>query len=161
MSTLDDFLASIKEVKWFSGSGELPEVCLLFDTREGAQAARVGTRDYLRRAAWDAARMARRTPPWTDGGTALWDADTIAARSATRDVAWYTTRKVATCIVNDAASDAELLAGCIASWNDPTEVNTLYALKRWSVWTAGFGLLCDIRGTLYCYRRSYEYARGI
>jgi len=154
MNTLNDFLASIKEVKFFSGAGELPEGCLLFDTREGAQAAaRDGTRDYARRATWDAARMARRTPPWTDGGTALWDADTIAARSATRDVAWYTTRKVATCIVNDAAPDAELLAGCIASWEDPTEPNTKYALRRWSVWQAGYGCLCDVGGTLYCYRR--------
>ena len=25
--------------------------------------------------------------------------------------------------------------------------------KRWSVWQAGYGVLCDIDGELYCYRR--------
>jgi len=134
MSYLKDFLASIKEVKFFSEEGELPSGCLLFDTRE---------------AAWEAARDAAEEAEWDAKGQAAW----YAAGEAAWKVAGEAVGEAAWKIAGEAARDAALVAACMSAWNNPSEPNTIYALKRWSVWQAGFGLLCDIEGTLYCYRR--------
>ena len=155
MSTLSYFLASIKKVKWFAQAGELPSGCLLVDTREAARAAaREATRGSTSRSVWDTARYAAQI------AARVADAQKTGKKTACSDawfVAWNAAAKVAAKVAakaaHDAARDAAFLAGCIAVWDDPTEVNTVYALRRWSVWTAGFGLLCDIKGTLYCYRR--------
>jgi len=142
MSTLDDFLASIKEVKWFSESGELPSGCVLFDSMGAALAADDGTLDtnwYTARA--DNALAGKGDA--LDAAHAAWGAVFDAAEVACKYAPWNAIRY--------AARDASLLAGCIASWNDPTEETTVYALKRWSVWTAGYGLLREANGMLYCY----------
>jgi len=142
MSTLDDFLASLKEVRWFSQAGELPSGCLLFDSLEAA-------RDAARDAAQNTATEASRDVAWDPSRDVAWDAEGKAA--------WYTARKAAWDAVLefswDAAADAALVATCITTGNDPSEPNTKYALRRWSVWQAGYGCLCDVGGTLYCYRR--------
>jgi len=162
MSTLNDFLSSIKKVQWYSQAGELPSGCLLFDTREEAEnATGAGVWDEATDAVWlDAWGPA----PCTEGGAArrvAWTAAVEAAEDATRDTHLYA------CMESslepnldteleaawDAVQDASLLAGCIAVWDDPNAPNTRYAVKRWQVWQAGYGCLCDVGGTLYCYRR--------
>ena len=161
MSLLNDFLASIKEVKWFSVSGTLPDGCLIFDTWQDARmAARSATWEVARKAdrpaVWDAPwEVARKVAAEADDGAteayAWQDARRAVLGSrlgAVWDAPWFAVRGAA----RKASLDAAFLAGFIASWNNPSEPNTVYALKRWSVWTAGFGLLCDIKGTLYCYR---------
>jgi len=158
-----EFLASIDTVPWFSGIGELPEGCLLFDTRKDARDATV--RDALEaalnaawRAAEEAALNASRDVAWDAEGKAAWDAARYAARQAAGGPAWKVAgdaawKVAAAKAARDAAWGASLVAACISAWNNPTESNTIYAAKRWSVWAAGFGLLCDVGGTLYCYRR--------
>ena len=133
------FLDSIKEVKWFSESGTLPDGCLIFDSMAAAMVEDDDTSD----ANWDTARV----------GTFRADNVLDAAHAAWSAVFTYTARSNAPRnSIMHAARDASLLAGCIAAWDDPTEVNTAYALRRWSVWTAGYGLLRDTNGMLYCYR---------
>jgi len=139
MSYLKDFLASIKEVKWFSQAGELPSACLLFDTRADAVEAAQNIARYT------SARYTSADAAWNAAWNAAWGAAWEAAGSASQEAVENTAM--------DAARDASLVAGGMSAWNNPTEPNTVYALRRWSVWQAGFGCLCDIRGTLYCYRR--------
>ena len=135
MNTLNDFLASIKEVKFFSGAGELPDGCLLFDSIEKVT-VEAETENVSQSIRFHAAiRASIGATPQKDWG-ATWNAARDAMRVVQVEATW----------------DAALVAVCLLAWNDPTEVNTAYALRRWSVWTAGFGLLCDIKGTLYCYR---------
>jgi len=153
MSTLDDFLASLQEVKWFSGLGELPEGCLLFDSLDAAKGAAKGAAALasLRALASGAAKGAA-------CGASLdvaWDAELKAAWYAGRKAAWDAVLEFSW----DAATDAALVATCLAVLDDASEVNTACALRRWSVWQAGYGLLCDVGGTLYCYRvGSHEYS---
>ena len=139
MNTLDVFLDSIKEVKWFSKSGTLPDGCLLFDS----MAAAMAEDDDLSDTNFETARVgAFRMHNASDAAHAAWGAVFDAADVSAPLGA-----------IRHAARDASLLAGCIAAWDDPTEVNTAYAMRRWSVWTAGYGLLRDTNGVLYCYRR--------
>jgi len=153
MNTLNDFLASIKEVKFFSGAGELPDGCVLFDTREAAWNATWNvtwnaTRDAAKGAAMDAARDAAVLA--SAGGT--WDAAWNDTWKAAWRSAWKSAWDADGAVAWDAARDAALVATCITTWDDHSETNTVYALKRWSVWTAGFGLRCEAHGMLYCYR---------
>jgi len=150
MSYLKDFLASIKEVKFFSGAGKLRLGCVLFDTRADAEeAAEAAAEEAEWEAEWDSA--------WDATWNATWDSAEEAAEEAALDAEWKAAWKAAGEVAGEAAGaaawDAALVAACMSVWNNPSEPNTVYALKRWSVWQAGFGLLCDIRGTLYCYRR--------
>ena len=124
-----DFVKSIANVPWFQ-NGVADPTWRVFDTRV---------------AAWDAARDAARVAAWGAAWDAAWGAAWVAAQDAARDAAWDAAW--------DAARDAKLLAACIAAWNDASEHHTQYALRRWAIWQAGYGLLCNIDGVFYVYRR--------
>jgi len=62
-----------------------------------------------------------------------------AASSAARDAA------------RDAAWDAALVARCYLAF--PASTHYKYALSRWAIWEAGYGLLCDIEGTFFVYKK--------
>ena len=142
MNTLNVFLDSIKEVKWFSESGTLPDGCLIFDSMAAALMAADALDDTLDTnwytANWHTARADNTLDAAHAGWGAVFDATDVYAPLGA---------------IRHAARDASLLVGCIAAWDEPTEVNTAYALRRWSVWTAGYGLLRDTNGVLYCYRK--------
>ena len=146
MDTLDDFLASINEVKWLLGLGELPDGCLLFDSM-GAALKAADADDGTLDTNWYTARADNAL---AGKGDALDAAH--AAWGAVFDAADVVCKYAPLKAIRHAARDASLLAGCIASWDDPTEGTTVYALKRWSVWTAGYGLMREANGMLYCYR---------
>jgi hypothetical protein len=76
-----------------------------------------------RDAAWDAA--------WDAVRDAAWD----AVRDAARDAAFYT-RVVNIC--SGLKLDVKFIA---------------HARARWQVWQKGYGLLCDVKGVLYVYKR--------
>jgi hypothetical protein len=107
-------------------------------------------RDAARDAAVDAARDAARDAAWD----AAWDAARAAARAAAWDEAWDAAGAAARAAAWDAAGDAALTAcvhvcdGCLL---DQKHIN--HAKARWEVWRRGYGLLCDVNGTLYVYRR--------
>ena len=67
------------------------------------------------------------------------------------DIKMYKTRNAA----RDAALDAALNACvCIICAGLPIGQQHIdHARRRWSVCEAGYGVLCDVDGTLYCYRR--------
>ena len=68
---------------------------------------------------------------------AAWD----AALGAARDAAW------------DAARDAALSAALIICDGLPVQQQHVdHVRRRWAVWQAGYGVVCDVDGVLYCYR---------
>lgn len=87
------------------------------------------TRDSARDAAWDAAV--------DSAGNAAWDAAVGAARDA----------------AVDSARDAALLARCeVVEFPNDNQFK-IHAQKRMDVWRAGYGLLCDVNGMLYVYKK--------
>ena len=131
---VQEYIDSIESVDYFSGSGPLPEGCKLYKTRDAAWAAAKGA---AWDAEWDAALDAAWAAAWDAAGDAAWDAAWDAARTAARD----------------AAGDAALLAICllVQGFIDPKHL--AYALMRWAIWQAGYGVAAEVDGTHYCYRR--------
>ena len=125
---LRDFCARLREIPFFKRCGSLPDGVKLFKTRV---------------AAWDAARASARASAWDAAWDAARDAAWAAASDAASDAAWY------------AAWDAELYA-MITFLCAGLEINAKhvdYIKKRWAVWEAGYGVLCDVDGVLYCYEK--------
>lgn len=59
----------------------------------------------------------------------------------TRDAAW------------DAAGDAALAAECLLMRDHIAPEHLAYALMRWAIWVAGYGVAVEVDGVHYCYRR--------
>ena len=123
---VQEYIDSIESVDYFSGSGPLPEGCKLYKTRDAAWAAAKG-------AAWDA--------EWDAALDAAW----AAAWDAAGDAAWDAAR--------DAAGDAALLAICLLVQGLIDPKHLAYALMRWAIWAAGYGVAVEVDGVHYCYRR--------
>ena len=123
---VQEYIDSIESVDYFSGSGPLPEGCKLYKTRD---------------AAWDAAGDAA----WDAAGDAAWDAARTAARDAAGDAARTAAR--------DAAGDAALAAECLLMRDHIAPEHLAYALMRWAIWVAGYGVAVEVDGVHYCYRR--------
>ena len=131
---VQEHIDSIRTVDYFSGSGPLPEGCKLYKTRDAAWAAAKGA---AWDAEWDAALDAAWAAAWDAAGDAAWDAAWDAARTAARDAEW----------------DAALLAICLLTHKHIDPKHLAYALMRWAIWQAGYGVAAEVDGTHYCYRR--------
>lgn len=131
---VQEYIDSIESVDYFSGSGPLPEGCKLYKTRDAAWAAAKGA---AWDAAWDAALDAAWAAAWDAAGDAAWDAAWDAARTAARD----------------AAGDAALAAECLLMRDHIAPEHLAYALMRWAIWVAGYGVAVEVDGVHYCYRR--------
>lgn len=131
---VQEYIDSIESVDYFSGSGPLPEGCKLYKTRDAAWAAAKGA---AWDAEWDAALDAAWAAAWDAAGDAAWDAAWDAARTAARDAEW----------------DAALLAICLLTHKHIDPKHLAYALMRWAIWQAGYGVAAEVDGTHYCYRR--------
>ena len=127
---VQEYIDSIESVDYFSGSGPLPEGCKLYKTRDAAWAAAKG-------AEWDAA----------------WDAAGDAALLAAEDAAWDAAGDAAWDAARDAAGDAALLAICLLVQGLIDPKHLAYALMRWAIWAAGYGVAVEVDGVHYCYRR--------
>ena len=120
---VNEFMTTIPKVRWFSARRPARSEWQVFDTRDAA-----------RDAAWNAA----------------WNAAGEAARDAARDAAGEAAGEAA----GDAAGDAAIYASmliCPRGKLDPGHIAHIKA--RWDVWQRGYGLLCDVRGVLYVYRK--------
>ena len=167
---VQEYIDSIGTVDYFSRRGPLPEGCKLYETRAAARtasgiaawaAARGYAWDAAGAAAWDAAEDAARTAAWTAVRAAAWDAAQtgaltaalaaaltavdVAARAAAQDAARTAAR--------DAAGDAALLAICLLVQGLIDPKHLAYALMRWAIWAAGYGVAVEVDGVHYCYRR--------
>ena len=82
------------------------------------------------------------------------DAASDAASDAAREAAWEAAWEAARYAASDAARVAALMAALIVCDDLPIPRQHVdYARKRWAVWQAGYGVLCDVNGVLYCYRK--------
>ena len=90
-----------------------------------------------RDAAWAAAKGAEWDAEWDAARDAAW----AAAKGAEWDAAW------------DAAGDAALLAICLLVQGLIDPKHLAYALMRWAIWAAGYGVAVEVDGVHYCYRR--------
>jgi hypothetical protein len=135
---VQEYIDSIESVDYFSGSGPLPEGCKLYKTRDAAWAAAKG-------AEWDAEWDAALDAEWA----AAWDAAGDAAGDAAWDAAWDAARTAA----RDAAGDAALAAECLLMRDHIAPEHLAYALMRWAIWVAGYGVAVEVDGVHYCYRR--------
>ncbi len=158
------FCDRMKDVPFFKRCGSLPDGVKLFKTWAAARAAaRAAAMDAARAAAMDAARAAAmdaaRAAAMDAARDAAMDAARAAAMDAARDAAWDATRDAASDATWDAASDAAwdatLYARIIFLCADLEidEKHVEHVKKRWAVWEAGYGVLCDVDGVLYCYEK--------
>ena len=167
---VQEYIDSIGTVDYFSRRGPLPEGCKLYEMRVSAldaagDAARGYAWDAAWAAAWNAAEAAARTAvraaAWDAAQTGAWDAAGDAARGyawdaagdAARGYAWDAAGDAAGTAAEDAAGDAALLAVCLLMREHIAPEHLAYALMRWAIWQAGYGVAAEVDGTHYCYRR--------
>jgi hypothetical protein len=137
-----DFVSTIKDVPWFKATKRPLKAWKVFPTRYAAwDAAGDAAGDAAWDAAWDAAGDAARDAARYAARYAAWDAARYAAWDAARDAAW------------DAARAAAVLSRCIVVADKLDKKHMKHALARWEVWKRGYGLLCDVDGVLYVYRK--------
>ena len=163
---VEEFVASIRDVPWFKPQGEPDPTWRVFDTMAAARDAAEDAEwealwNTARSAAMDAAEDAARAAARAEAMDAAWDATWYAvwavaedaARAAAEDTAEDVAEDTAWDAVWDAARDAILYAVCVVcDWQiDRSHID--YVKARWAVWQRGYGVLCDVAGVLYVYRR--------
>lgn len=133
------YIDHLRTMSWMDNHGVEPQ---------GEDIKMYATRADARDAAWNVALNAACYAAWYAASNAARNAALISAWNAAWDTAWDAAR--------DAAWDAALYAGiCIICADLPIEQKHIaYIRRRWSVWEAGYGVLCDVDGVLYCYRRA-------
>ena len=145
---LRDFLAAIKSIPWLDNHGPEPvgDDIRMYDTRGAARGASWGASwGAAWDAAWDAALVAARDAAWGAARGASW--------GAARGAAWVAARGAARDAARDAALVAALSAALIICDDLPIpQQHVDHVRRRWAVWQAGYGVLCDVDGVLYCYR---------
>ena len=67
----------------------------------------------------------------------------------TRDAAWAAAKGAAL----DAEWAAALAAECLLMRDHIAPEHLAYALMRWAIWVAGYGVAVEVDGVHYCYRR--------
>jgi len=153
---IDEFVKELKTADyWFKNDGKPNPEWKLFETRAAARnAARNAAWDAARNAAWDAAwdaaRGATRGAAWDAAWDAAWGAARDAARGATRGAAWDAAWDAAWGVARGAACFCSLFV-CMDL--DINFKHFEHMNKRMEVWRKGYGLLCDVDGVLYVYKK--------
>lgn len=159
---VQEYIDSIGTVDYFSRRSPLPEGCKLYEMRVSAwAAAREAAWAAAQAGAWDAAGVAARAAAWNAAQAAARDAEWDAARdaageaarAAVRAAAGAATRAAARTAARAAAGDATMLALCLLMRDHIAPEHLAYALMRWAIWQAGYGVAAEVDGTHYCYRR--------
>jgi hypothetical protein len=144
---LDKFLASIPKVKYFQQHKPIKPEWKIYYSKDRAAAG-----DVARAAAWDAARAAAGDAARAAAGDAAWDAARAAAGDVARAADWDAVGAAAGDAAWDAAWDAALQARIIICKGLKLDKKHIdHAKARWDVWKRGYGLYCDVNGTLYVY----------
>jgi len=153
------FLASISKIKWFGNHRPLKAEWQIFDTMDTAWSkARNTAKDAFWSKAWNTA--------WNAACSAVWNISKDTARNAVKDAAkdaawnaassavWNTGKDIVWSIPWNAAKDAALYAQMLICLDFNLEKRHIDHIKAcWETWKRGYGLLCDVNGTLYVYRK--------
>lgn len=138
-----EFIESIRQIPRFSSQGDPDPAWRVFETRNDVRnvawrGSGVGNLGDARNDAWDAVL----TVAHRNGRNSARKAISAAAIASIGN------------INDDAALDAVLLASIlVCDGINLDERHAVHARARWDVWMRGFGLLCDVDGVLYVYRR--------
>lgn len=167
---VQEYIDSIESVDYFSSSGALPEGCKLYETRDDARAAayaaaRNAAWNAAEDAAWGAAAYAAKAAVraaageaalaaiWNPAGVEAWGAVKAAAYAAAGDAAYGAAGDPLWDAAGDARGDASLLAACMVVQGLIDAKHLAYALQRWAIWAAGYGVAVEVGGVHYCYKR--------
>jgi len=126
-SDVESFVDTIPDIPYFQPQGDPDPSWNVFDTWA---------------AAWDAARAGDAARAWAAARDAAWDAARDAAGDAAGDAALLA-----------AAGDAALLAQCLTVADLIDTAHLDHVTARLDVWKRGYGLLCDVDGVFYVYRK--------
>ena len=136
----------IPSVKWMSGCGEVLPEWKVFETREEAvEASSKDSKDNHGFAKNVAYYEAEACEYENSGCEDAWEAalnaacDSYRVQNNTWDDLW--------CGAEDAALMAKM------HMVDVADENYAHATKRWDAWMRGYGVLCDVDGALYVYKR--------
>lgn len=151
INAANDFIHSIKKVRWFSQCKSPLKSWRIFDTWSAAE---------------DAAYAAAGVNEWDSDLSALNTAITRAARSAYRicaarvamsaalraaqEVIWDSAGDTCGYIYREAGWDAGLMAQIkVCGGLELDKKHIKYAEARWDVWLRGYVTVCDVNGILY------------
>ena len=142
---VEQFLEASKQVKWFDNHGEVKKEWKVFDTWSQAWSrARAQAADQAWSQAWSRARDQAWDQARAQAGS--------QARAQARDLAGSQAGSQAWSQAwSQAGVTFALYASCLIA--DPGLPHSKYATDCLDVWLQGYGLLCDINGVLYVYRR--------
>ena len=143
------FLATIPGVKWMSLEGDVDPAWRVFDTHASAHAsARASAYDD---SAYDSAYA---SACGSACGSARASARASACASAYHASAYDSACASAYDSACASARDSALMAAmCVCSDLPLDQKHRDHAKARWDVWKRGYGLLCDVGGILFVYRR--------
>ena len=151
---MNALIRGMPDIPWLKPQGDPLPDWRVFETRSAARdAAGAAAREAAWEAAWDAARDAAGDAAWEAAMDAAMDAARDAARDAAGAVAMDAARAAAMAAAMDAARDAALESERIICGSRLAKPHADHILARWDVWRRGYGLLCDVGGTLYVHRR--------
>ena len=173
---VQDFIHSLETVDYFSNRGPLPEGCKLYETRaEAIMASGDNALDdmwlVVHNAAWSAARHAGMPAAVLRAAESAANAVAQVTSEATADVAalaaagvtrWGAVGDMGARLeaqaaiwqaTQDAAWSARLSVLCLLAQDHIDPAHLDYALRRWAIWQAGYGVAVEFDGTHYCYRR--------
>jgi hypothetical protein len=125
----EQFIAAIKQVKFMDNHGIIKPEWKVFDTRDQA-------RDQAGAQA---------------GAQALAQARAQALAQARAQALAQALAQARAQALDQAGTDFALYASCLIA--DPGLPHSKHATDRLDVWLQGYGLLCDVNGVLYVYKR--------
>jgi len=137
-----------KKIPFFQNDGKPLKEWKLFETWGVARDAAWGA---SRGAAWNAAWDAAWKAAWNAAWKAAWNAAGNAAGDAAVDAAWKAARDAAGDAAGDAALYTRVFHVCFGLKLESK--HKIHVKKRWQVWQKGYGLLCDVNGVLYVYKK--------
>lgn len=165
------FIEHLNEIPWMQPQGDPKDDWLVFDTREEAEQALYleaerrkrpagMIKNTARHAMLQASKIDRERMPYTSRWRidntwgAIWHkAYDIVRKAIDRDSLKEQGYPILDIVADDDASYT--IADCVFIMEfvsmDQEHVDTI--LRRFEVWERGYGLLCDVDGVLYVYRR--------
>ena len=147
---VETFVACLPDVPWMQPQGDPDPAWRVFEARGDVRAAlilslhdsidtdRAFAMDAVRSAAMSAGRRAARNEAIDTSQLSILDKDHLVSGDASLDAC------------RSASLSASILV-CPPGSVDQKHIDHINA--RWDVWKRGYGLLCDVDGVLYVYRR--------
>lgn len=153
-----EFLRGLKDIPWLKPDGtvEDSEEIKVFETKCAANdAAGVDAWDAAWDDVWDASRDAARAANKYNVWVAAREAAHDAAKAAVIDAAWDDARFAAHDAAWDAAWDAGYHFAMYFACGDLKidEKHREHIRKRFAIWQHGYGVLCDVNGIIYAYKK--------